>query len=354
MTLVSENTYETNMFGKCRCGGDYDVDCYGSMVCVVCGGVGGDVFHSVCESKRDSNVCVSCGCDNLVNDDIEAIVVCVGCGVINSNNVISEDADWNNYESTRESGKDNSRVGWFDETNPYSTLGSSIKSCKNSYIKVRNKDGKFVSRDLAKLNQICSANSKEKSFYEVIKKLNSLTYDNSFNQRTVDRAKLFWNEIVKKDRIFRGGNRNGIIACCVLYACYDINVPTDRESISSHMLISTDDIVKGEPIFKNIIQNTRFKYVLQKIPEVSNNFSAIIQKLGLPFSVSGECHKVFKQCEEELSEISTNSATGGVITFVVTKILKRKKPSKKEISEVIGVSVPTITNSMKIISSVIG
>jgi transcription initiation factor TFIIIB Brf1 subunit/transcription initiation factor TFIIB len=346
-----------------RCQGALDVDESGNLSCTECGESQGGVFdafpqytsknHKTAAKVGGGKKCSGCGENCLVEDGGLALVVCTGCGVVNDNGVIADEADWNNYESTRESGKDNSRVGWFDATNPYATLGSMIKSGKNSYIKVCNAEGKWVSRDLAKLNQICSANSKEKSFYEVIKKLNALTYDNAFNQRTVDRAKLFWNQIVKKDRIFRGGNRNGIIACCVLYACYDVNVPTDRETISRHMFIPMDDIVKGEPIFKNIIQETRFRDVLQKIPDVSNNFSHTIHKLGLPYSVSGICQSVFKECEEELSEISTSSATGGVITFVVTRILKQKKPSKKEISEIIGISVPTITNSVKIINGIV-
>lgn len=353
---------------KCfQCQSDCDVDPFGDLVCQSCGesqkgvfdlfGASEDDkpprFDIVAWRRGDQIACRVCNRNSLMEDPDRASVICMKCGSINAESIIDDGADWNNYESSRESGRDNSRVGWFDESNPYSTLGSSIKSGKHSYIKVRNKEGKWVSRDLAKINQICSANSKEKSFYEVIKKLNALTNQDAFNQRSVDLAKIYWNEIVKKDRIFRGGNRSGIIACCVLYACYDLNVPMDRDTVAQHMFISSDDIVKGEPIFKNIMQQTRFRDVLQKTPNMSNSFVAMIDSLELPFKVSGICQRVYNDCEEELSEISSQSATGGVIAFVVTRVLGKKKPSKKEIAEKVGVSVPTITNSMKIINRIV-
>lgn len=353
---------------KCfSCGGDTDVDTECNIVCIVCAKHQRsifDLFHdppggkvdefAIQEWQRGRDVrCSRCSSLRLYEDSQQGNVVCNDCGTVNAENLIFDGADWSNYESTRESGKDNSRVGWRDDSNPYNTLGSSIKSGKYSFIKVRNAEGKWVTRDLSKVNQICSANSKEKSFYEVIKKLDSLTYDDEFNKRTVDKAKVFWNEIFKKERIFRGGNRNGIIACCVLYACYDINVPVDREKVARNMYISTDDIVKGEPIFQSIIQETRFRDVLQKTPNITCNFMAIIDNLGLPFNVCAKCNEIFARCEEDLSEIGFKSATGGVIAYVVTYVLKQKKPSKKEIAEKVGVSVPTITNSMKIIRNLL-
>lgn len=354
---------------KCfSCKGETDVDAFGNIVCIECKQTQGGIFDLF--EKRDSprdkskfNIsawrrgeyveCSNCRSNSLIEDHSSASIMCSSCGNVACDNIIQDVQDWNNYESTRESGQDNSRVGWSDETNPYATTGSVIKSSKYSMFKVRNKDGKWVNRDLAKIHQIASSNTKEKSFYEVIKRLNSLTYDDSFNKRTIDFAKIYWNEIVKKNRIFRGGNRSGILACCVLYACHHLNIPTTREKISMCMYISTDDIVKGEPIFKSIIRETRFKDVLQKGSSSCNRFSIKINTLGLSFKISKLCNQVYNDCEEELSEISSQSATGGVIAFVVGKVLKQRKPSKKEIAECVGVSVPTVTNSMKIVGRIV-
>lgn len=350
------------------CKGKTDVDAFGNIVCIECGQTQGgifDLFDKKTSSNNESKFnlsawrqgeyieCSSCGSNSLIEDHSSASIMCSSCGTVVCNNIIQDVQDWNNYESNRESGQDNSRVGWSDETNPYATTGSVIKSSTYSKFKVRNKEGKWVVRDLSKIHQIASSNTKEKSFYEVIKRLNSLTYDDSFNKRTVDYAKILWNEIFKKNRIFRGGNRSGILACCVLYACHHLNVPTTREKIATCMYISTDDIVKGEPIFKSIIRETRFKDVLQKGSSCSNRFFIKVGDLGLSFGVSKICNQIYNDCEEELSEISSQSATGGVIAFVVGKVLKQRKPSKKEIAECVGVSVPTVTNSMKIIGRIV-
>ena len=354
---------------KCfSCKGETDVDAFGDVVCVECKQSQGGIFDLICkketsssESKFDLGAwrrgeyieCFSCGGNSLVEDHSIASIMCSGCGTVVCDNIIQDVQDWNNYESTRESGQDNSRVGWSDQTNPYATTGSVIKTSKYSMFKVKNKEGKWVNRDLAKIHQIASSNTKEKSFYEVIKRLDSLTYDDSFNQRTVDFAKIFWNEIVKKNRIFRGGNRSGILACCVLYSCHHLDIPTTREKIATCMYIPTDDIVKGEPIFKSILRETRFRDILQKGSSSCNRFSIKISNLGLSFGVSKICNRIYDDCEEELSEISSQSATGGVIAFVVGKVLKKRKPSKKEIAESVGVSVPTVTNSMKIIGRIV-
>lgn len=333
------------------CNGKCDINENGKIVCTDCQNIIGSVFDNFQQTKKTehNNKCKFCNKESLVEDDVISSIVCVSCGKIQENVVVFDGADWNNYTGDRETGKDNSRVGWFDETNPYVSLGSTIKKGKYSNFKVKDENGKWVNRDLSRVNQIVNSCSKEKSFYEVIKKLDQLTYDNSFNQRTVDKAKLFWNQIFKKERIYRGGNRSGIIACCVLYACYENNIPIEREHIAEKMFITMDDMVKGEPIFKSVIQETRFKYVLQQPPNAKCRFSKFINSLGLPMNTNSKCNDIYNKLEEELSEISISSAIGGVIAFVVGVVLKRKTPSKKDIADCVGVSVPTITNSLKII-----
>lgn len=365
---VSVPNYFNDSSPKCVfCDYATDINAMGDLVCLgpECGEKQCDVFDffNVEVKKDDSSFnistwraggdakCDSCGKGNLFEDDVYGNIVCDNCGLIVSTRLISEEQDWNNYESNRESGQDNSRVGWYDASNPYTQLGSTIKSCKASKFTVRNAEGRTVVRDLAHSQKLLNSDSKEKSFYEVIKKLDALTYYGHFSKRVVNLAKVYWNEVVKQNRIFRGGNRNGIIACCVLYACYETNTPMDRDTISKNMFIPTDDIVKGEPILKSILQDSIYKDVLQKSPNVKNNFIPLLQKLGLPVKVSGLCQRVLSDCDEDLSEISAQSATGGIIAFVVIRILKKKKPTKKEIAEIVGVSVPTITNSMKIINS---
>ena len=198
---------------------------------------------------------------------------------------------------------------------------------------------------------INSSNNKEKAFYEVIKILEELIYKSSFDKSTIDTAKGYWNVIYKEGKIFRGGNRKGILACCVLYACYQSKCSKTRDYIAQEMMISKDDIIKGEPIFQDIIsKNEKYKHILKKGIQINETFSPIISKLNLPYKFYvNKCNEIYNHCEEELSEISSSAAIGGVVSYVINVIKKKRKPTKKEILQTVGITNPTLTNAVKII-----
>ena len=154
--------------------------------------------------------------------------------------------------------------------------------------------------------------------------------------------------------MFRGGNRKGILACCILYACYDMKCSKTREEIAKQMMISKNNIIKGEPIFNNIIRHNSSLDISNKSVNVSELFSTIINKLGLPFKFYvSKCIEIYKLCEEDLSEISSNASIAGCVTYVIHNIKKEKKPTKKRIISVVGITNPTLSNSLKIIKSII-
>jgi len=293
--------------------------------------------------------CKQCGkSDRFIEDSTHAEIICTNCGTVSAERMIMDIPDWNNHESDREYGKDNSRVSWTDPTNPYATLGSTIP---NFYIKIKNEKGEWITKNLKKINDIVSSNNKERAFYEVIKIFNNLVHNNLFNQRTVDIAKIYWDEIVKSGRIFRGGNRKGILACCLMYASIRTNTSKSRDYVANAMLISKDDIVKGEPIFTDIISKSTHKNILDFNSKIKDMFIPIIEKLELHYKYNNTCYCVYKQCEEELSEISSSAAIGGCIAYVIHFMKKLKKPTKKQITTIVNITNPTLTNALKIITN---
>lgn len=344
--------YSEECSEECIVCGDKAQLCYdshsGNIVCEYCG----TVQTATKPKKMCGEICKACGSigEMCINKE-QGEISCKLCGMIQDDRIIHDGEDWSNYESNRESGKDNSRVGWSDASNPYSTLGSYLAKGNKSWGTVRTKEGKIIKFDLIKISQIVSSNHKEKAFYEVIKKFDELVYAGYINQVTVDLAKKYWNEIVKNKRIFRGGNRKGILACCVLYATYSNFCSKSRDQIAEYMLISKDEIVKGEPVFKDIIANSQYKDILSKGITVKDIFSPLIDKLNLPYKFVGKCNDVYFKCEEELSEISSSAAIAGVISFVVNVQEDRKTPTKKQITDTVGITNPTMTNALKIISA---
>ncbi len=291
--------------------------------------------------------CKQCGMsDRFFEDSKRGEIICTSCGIVSTDRMIHDGPDWSNHESDRESGKDNSRVSWTDPTNPYATLGSTMP---NFYIKIKNEKGEWVTRNLKTVHDIVSSNNKERAFYEVIKVFNNLVHTNYFNQRTVDLAKIYWDEFVKTKRIFRGGNRKGILACCLLYASNQTSTTKSREYVADAMMISKDDIVKGEAIFTDIISKTRHKNILELESKVKDMFIPIILDLELPYKYGAQCYNIYRQCEEELSEISSSAAIGGTISYLIHSLKKLKKPTKKQITLSVNITNPTLTNAIKII-----
>lgn len=284
--------------------------------------------------------------DKFIEDHSAGDIICTQCGVVIDSRLMYDGPEWSNYENDRESGRDNSRVTWTDPSNPYSQLGGSMP---NLFVKVKNDKGETITVNLKKVHTIVSSNPKERAFYEIIKFFNSLVYEQHFNQRTVDLAKVYWNELVKTKRIFRGGNRKGIIACCLLYASNKTSTTKTKEEIASIMNISKDDIVKGEPIFIDIIAKSKHSSILDSSNKINNMFSPIILELNLPYKYIKECQNLYQQCQEELSEISSPAAIAGIVSYLVHTIKKLKKPTKKQIIQTVNITNPTLTNAVKII-----
>lgn len=298
--------------------------------------------------KVRKKICITCGADDnkFIEDTKFGEIICTGCGTIQKDRMIHDGPEWSNYENDREKGIDNSRVSWTDPTNPYSTLGSTMP---DFFVKIKNEKGETITVNLKKVHTIISSDNKERAFYEIIKLFNSFVYNRSFEQRTVDKAKLYWNEFVKSKRIFRGGNRKGILACCLYYASIETNKQKTKNQIARIMNISKDDIVKGEPIFIDIIIKSKYKHILS-----SNNnvfFTNFISELELPYKYNISCKEIYSLCQEELSEISSSAAIGGVISYFVHIKQKLKKPTKKRITQVVKITNPTLTNAVKIIKN---
>jgi len=309
-----------------------------------------NVFNTNTKQIKQTNKCNNCNSEDLIIDNTTGNTTCTKCGVIQNNSVISEEAEWNNYSSDLEAGKDNSRVSWTDTSNPYSKLGTYIAKSKYNFNVVTTSDGKKIRFNLIKTQQIVSANSKEKSFYDVIKLFNGICRGCEIPMAASDRAKNIWHQITKTNRIFRGGTRLGLLACCMFYACKQLNVPLTRENIASEFRTSIDNIVKSEPIFKSIISDSPFSDILEIKTNYNNKLTKIINILGLPYKYNlTKCWEVYKKCEEELSEINEQSAYGGVVCYVVTVLQGLKKPTKKDIAAAAGISGPTVNNTLKII-----
>ena len=246
--------------------------------------------------------------------------------------------DWNNYSDDQGVFKDNSRVGWTDPNNPFDEAGSNaiiitLKSGKNKIIHKTN------------------FNSKQRAFWNVSKMLMDKAEQYGITDSVINNTKRVWGELMKSKKTNRGGVRKGIISCCLLSAFKVCNAPRSREEVAKIMDIPVSDITKGEPIFRDLIRETKYKHLLEEEDNTVILISRYLSLLGLPLKFSKRCREIHKELEEELEEVAPKSAIAGVITHVIKVELKLKTPSKKKITEVNQICNPTLNKVLKLIKN---
>ena len=284
---------------------------------------------------------------DFVTDNAAGDIICSLCGAVQEQRLIQDSPDWNSYSSENGGIKNNSRCGWTDPTNPYDSVSTIIpKGCKRMVVLP---DGTTRIYDLAKWQQRILYNSKERSFSIVAKEFGRLMNRGHIPKKIIVLCKHLWTTITKTGRINRGGNRTGMIACCVLYAFAESGVPRCRQEVAKLMDCDETEITKGEPLFRDALEGSRHQHILQNSITANSMFARFIGRLRLPYKISVQCQKIEQETLEELSFVAPKSAVAAIICYVIKIRYKLKKPTKKEISKVTGVCNPTMNKTLKYI-----
>lgn len=280
--------------------------------------------------------------DYLIEDSSQASLVCTKCGLEILSRMVSSGKDWNNYES----GVNNSRVSSIDTQNPYATCGTYIKP--GTFISYGfNPDGTQKRFDLGKLHARIVYTSKQRSYDSVAKEFEKLSED--LPQKVIDTAKRYWGKIMDGN-IHRGSNRKGIIASCILYSCYENKCSRTRNNIANIMGIDKECITKGEYLFIDMVKKTDVEYVLKLSSDIEDMFFRYINNFGLScinFEHKKMCIELYKKYKNYFLNMKPESVIGGIICYVLKEKEKMKKPTKRTICNIVGVSDPTINKALK-------
>lgn len=293
--------------------------------------------------------CLNCKtAEYLITDTRHASLVCTKCGTVCESRMIYDGQDWNNYEE----GVNNSRVGAVDEINPYATCGTYIKP--GTFITVI-RNGKTVKVDLAKLHTRISYTSKQKSYDSVANIFKDLENEGMSNIISVT-AQRYWAAIMDNGT-HRGAVRKGIIASCILYACYENGMTMSRQDVANKLRIKKEYITKGENIFRDMVKGTKIEHILKLS---SNTLQMFQTKMGLfkhypsvKFQHTKLCTALYVRFEKKFADMKSTTVVGGIITYILKDQEKIKSPNKGEICDIIGITSPTITKMVKFIKKCI-
>ena len=292
------------------------------------------------------NLCIDCGGNEIIEDEKNGSIVCITCGSVQDDHIINECDEGKNYENSMGVRKNQSRHGHYNEFNPYDSLGTYIP--KDTYILITRSDGTTYRADLSKLNMMVSQNGKERSYNNTVKIFDNLEFNQDIHKSVIDNSKRIWAEISKSnDIIYRGSNRNGILACCILYSSYSTERPLDRTTLCKIMNIDKRDLSHGEPLFKNLIKDTVFKDILNySLKDRSlNKFSKYVSDLNLDYSIVNECTNLYNTIN--IKSLKEKSIISGILWYIIVKNKLEDKITKKELSTVTNVTIPTLNKSFQ-------
>jgi transcription initiation factor TFIIIB Brf1 subunit/transcription initiation factor TFIIB len=283
------------------------------------------------EFSRDDVCCEKCKSVDIVVFDGEH--VCRSCNIIQSR-VIDDGAEWRFYGAEDNRSEDPTRCGM--PTNhllPKSSLGSMIG------YQYRGKDN----RDIRSIRRFLLWNSMphwERTLYQNFELLNGAGISQGISAKIIEDSKILFKE-ASQMKISRGDNKDGLVAACMYYACLINKVPRSTKEIAKMFKLDPNILTKG---------NARFQELL-KINVDCSGADDFISRFGSNLNMNWEdiqkCKGLAKKIEELeiVSENAPTSVAAGTIYFYCHYY--EIDYTKKQISEICGVSEVTITKCFK-------
>ena len=297
--------------------------------------------------------CRNCFDDSdIVLDKCSGDMICRECGMIVLSQYVLDGPEWNNYSSERESGKNNSRIGWRDKNHPENTLGSRIGRCPKT---------NFLDKSLVTRQIYIEKSSKEKRYDYVSNEFDQyLNHEkHGLNKRVIEYAKNIWYELFgKKEIIYRGEHRKAIICACVYRAAMQCNSTLLRQDIqkiggvSDKMFTIGDRVVQTHLNHHNSSKLLQLKTTNDTTDQIRTVFGGKINKLGLPFLFFvPTCTKIYVKCKKEIDEfldIVEKSKISSVIYYTLT-LKGIHKEHLKNLLKICNITKPTLIRGYNMI-----
>jgi transcription initiation factor TFIIIB Brf1 subunit/transcription initiation factor TFIIB len=305
-------------------------------------------IHKNTEQKTVEHMCKNCKNKDFITTNGD--IVCPCCGLVQEERVISDDPEWNNYVEDGVMNSSGMRCGnVLDPTNPYDKASDFIPKYHWSWH--LDDDGNKRYTNLSKLAIRASYSSKQRAFDEGKYSFEHIQSRLNLSETVFNTAKLFWGILLKSEILKRGGNRRGMKACCVFYACMCEKQQRNREDIAAAFDINgSNDFTKGEKIFREIFEKEeRYSWVIYKNAENEQMYQRYVHQLGLPFPIIKTMIKIKEETREHLLGIAAKSEIAGILYYACKEIHGLKHPNKSEIAKCIGICNPTLNKVIEIL-----
>jgi len=302
------------------------------------------------ENKQENIDCKGCGSNKQSFTINSGDIVCVTCGLIQESSIISDDPEWNNYVEEGVINGSGIRCGnVLDSTNPYDTGNTFVPKYHWSWHLDENGVKRYT--NLSKIAIRTSYSSKQRAFDEGKYSFEKIQERLILSPVVFNTAKLFWGIILKSDILKRGGNRRGMKACCIFYACLCEKQQRNREDIAEAFDIKgSQDFTKGEKIFREIFEKDQnYSWILYKDSDNESMYQRYVNQFNLPFKFLKTMNLIKQHTREHLLGIATKSEIAGILFYTCKEVYALKHPNKSEIAKTIGICNPTLNKVVEII-----
>lgn len=266
-------------------------------------------------------------CSGILNNKNDGYIVCIECGTI-SDIDISDSPEWDDgYGPCVE-----------DNLCPYVNISTFTQKGSKSYI---TKNGVLVSHDIYNLHVQCSYNSKQRSYDNIESIIDNC---NELGHKIKEIAKKKWLIFMKTEKIKRGANRIGLVACCIYYSCKENSSPRTPAEICSFLGIELKSFNKGNKIYNEI-----FKDVLDQNENIIAQYlKRYCSKLSLE-NTSKSCSD-YRKCMSILEKIGPyNLEPKSIACGILFVALDLKKSF---IVKEFEISYPTLNKSITFINKI--
>jgi transcription initiation factor TFIIB len=240
-----------------------------------------------------------CDCETLEIQDLKEItgsLLCISCGMVLEAKVISEEAEWCNYNND-------------DGTNGGASMercGKSIDPLTPSYSRFSEISG---NSKLSLLNRYISVDYKDRVLYHTKVKMTEILRANNLPENLCQQSMLLYKKFSDNKDIYRGRNKIGILAACVYFVAKSRNIV-----ISCAKMTESFDI--DEKTFSKCckILNESSKSVDDcdnKVYKVSELIERYCISLGMSFKIVKVCKNIALSAEH--LSLFTNVYPLGVI-----------------------------------------
>lgn len=318
-----------------------------------------DVYENIIDNllKKDEveltntseDWCKECNSDSCENED--GIKVCRLCGMIYGS-CLDNTAEWRFYSNDDQKSGDPSRCGLpSNYLVPDSNMGSII-SCRMG-----------ESYHMKRIRQFHSWNSMNyngRNLYRIFEIISAKAEAHGIPQMIIEHAKMLYKKVTD-NQLFRGSNKEGLMAICIHKACQDKHVPRSVKEIATIFDIDDHTMTKGNRCFDKVMSFLdREELLIQKDDDLliesdsEENFSRPLNyverfcsKLQIPNEIYKKIVNVTEFFEENKLVLDNVPASiaASIIFMVIT--LNNLNISKNEISKASQISEVTIGKCYK-------